>query len=248
MKAIDEIPSVKRCTKCKEEKPINLFGKNIQQKWGLHIYCKECANSATRERSKDPLFRAKKVERERRRKSLPGAKERREEYLRKYYSDPSKIEKRKQYLRDYVKRPEVSIRLQKRSSSSKTREYFKRYRCTVEYRKKQRAYESERLKSNPMYSLKRRLRMRLSSFVRKSKINKSKTEILLGCSYSDFILHIEKQFKDGMSWSNRHLWHLDHITPLASAKTPKELEFLFHYSNIQPMWALDNIKKGSKIL
>jgi hypothetical protein len=51
-----------------------------------------------------------------------------------------------------------------------------------------------------------------------------------------------------MSWDNQGQWHIDHIIPLASAKSEEELYKLCHFTNLQPMWAVDNIKKGSKIL
>ena len=53
-----------------------------------------------------------------------------------------------------------------------------------------------------------------------------------------------------MSWDNYglHGWHIDHIIPISSAKTEEELYKLFYYTNLQPLWAIDNIKKGNKIL
>jgi hypothetical protein len=68
------------------------------------------------------------------------------------------------------------------------------------------------------------------------------------CSFEEFFIHIESQFIDGMSWENRSLWHIDHIIPLATAKTEEEILRLNHYTNLRPLWALDNLKKGSKIL
>jgi hypothetical protein len=60
--------------------------------------------------------------------------------------------------------------------------------------------------------------------------------------------HIEKQFIDDMNWDNKGNWHIDHIIPLSSAKTEVELMKLFHFSNLQPLWASDNIKKSNKIV
>ena len=58
--------------------------------------------------------------------------------------------------------------------------------------------------------------------------------------------HLESQFIDGMGWDNRVEWHIDHIIPLSSAKTEDELYRLCHYTNLQPLWAEDNLKKGNK--
>jgi hypothetical protein len=48
-----------------------------------------------------------------------------------------------------------------------------------------------------------------------------------------------------MTWENHGEWHLDHIKSLASSKTEQELYKRCHYTNLQPLWAIDNIKKGA---
>lgn len=69
---------------------------------------------------------------------------------------------------------------------------------------------------------------------------------VLGCSFDEFRLHLERQFVNGMSWANRSEWHIDHITPLASAKTAEEVMRLNHFTNLRPLWAKENQSKGSK--
>jgi len=76
---------------------------------------------------------------------------------------------------------------------------------------------------------------------------KSKTFEILGCDYETFKKHIESQFIDGMSWENRNEWHVDHIIPVSSAKDEGEMILLNHYLNLQPLWATDNLSKGSKL-
>ena len=73
---------------------------------------------------------------------------------------------------------------------------------------------------------------------------------MIGCTPEFLKEYLEKQFKSGMTWKNHSLkgWHIDHIIPLNSAKTPEVVEKLMHYTNLQPMWAEDNIKKSNKIL
>jgi hypothetical protein len=77
---------------------------------------------------------------------------------------------------------------------------------------------------------------------------KNKTFDIVGCNPLQLKEHLEKQFVDGMTWENKGDWHIDHIIPLSSAKTEDELYKLCHYTNLQPLWAIDNIKKGKKIL
>lgn len=68
----------------------------------------------------------------------------------------------------------------------------------------------------------------------------------LGCSKIELKEYIESQFKPGMDWNNYGKWHVDHIRPLSSFNLSVEEERIkaFHYSNLQPLWAVDNIKKS----
>jgi len=70
----------------------------------------------------------------------------------------------------------------------------------------------------------------------------------LGVSFDELNIYLEQKFKNNMSWENYGEWHIDHIIPLSSAKTEKEIYELCHYTNLQPLWAEDNLKKGCKVL
>ena len=65
---------------------------------------------------------------------------------------------------------------------------------------------------------------------------------------SNLIIHLEKQFKPGMTLDNYGEWHIDHIKPITKfdLKNENELRKCFHYKNLQPLWAIENIKKGDK--
>ena len=59
--------------------------------------------------------------------------------------------------------------------------------------------------------------------------------------------YLISKFQEGMEWDDRgKTWHIDHRLPLSAAKTEEEVEMLWHWSNLQPMWAKENIIKGSK--
>jgi len=99
-----------------------------------------------------------------------------------------------------------------------------------------------------MYAMTRRLRSRLNMFLKRAGMSKMTGMLsILGCTFEEFKAHIERQFLPGMTWDNRSEWHLDHIVPLASAKTIEEVEKLCHCSNIRPMWAKANRSKNAKI-
>ena len=73
------------------------------------------------------------------------------------------------------------------------------------------------------------------------------TEKILGCTINEFKDYIENLFLEGMSWENRDKWHIDHVIPISLAKDKEEIVLLSHYSNLRPMWSVDNIVKSNKI-
>lgn len=75
---------------------------------------------------------------------------------------------------------------------------------------------------------------------------KSKVNTILGCSFEDFKIYIESQFKNEMNWDNYGQWHLDHKVPISWAETEEKIYELNHYKNFQPLWAKDNLIKGNK--
>jgi hypothetical protein len=72
---------------------------------------------------------------------------------------------------------------------------------------------------------------------------------LLGCTSNHLVAHIQEHFVSGMSWDNYgSMWHIDHIRPCASfdLSDPEQQRACFHYTNLQPLWAKENIAKGRK--
>jgi hypothetical protein len=72
---------------------------------------------------------------------------------------------------------------------------------------------------------------------------------LTGCTKEELVKHLEMNFKENMSWDNYGEWHIDHIKPCASFDLTKEEEQkkCFHWTNLQPLWAIENLRKGCKI-
>ena len=107
------------------------------------------------------------------------------------------------------------------------------------------------IKSNTdvLFKLKKNMRSRLGLFLKDRNVTKNnKTFHIIGCSPEFLKEYLEKQFVINMSWENRNEWHIDHVIPLSSAKTEKEIYKLCHYTNLQPLWVEDNLKKSNKIL
>jgi len=105
--------------------------------------------------------------------------------------------------------------------------------------------------STPQRKVAFALRVRLSQSIRKAKTNKqAHTMDLAGCDIEYLVEYLEDRFQDGMNWENhgRDGWHIDHIKPCASFDLTKigHQKQCFHYTNLQPLWASDNLSKGDK--
>ena len=108
-------------------------------------------------------------------------------------------------------------------------------------------YNNYRKKTDSFFKFKTNMRSRISSAFRKKYWNKnSSTQNLIGESYLFVSNYIENKFTKDMTWENYGKWHIDHILPLCSASTEEDLLKLFHYTNLQPLWAKDNLSKGGK--
>jgi hypothetical protein len=220
----------KKCSKCGQIKNICEFTKDKNRVDGLFVYCKECKrNSAKKEYEKNKL--------------------RILSYQKEYYLQNS-IEIQNRVKKDYLDKRKVKLGYVKNYYQKNIEDrlvYAKQYR--ENNKEKRNKYESNRKKIDTIYKIKHLVRNRISKFLILKKINKSnKTFDIVGCTPHELKIHLEEKFTQGMSWDNQGKWHIDHKIPLSSAKTEEELYNLCHFTNLQPMWAIDNIKKGSKII
>ncbi len=127
------------------------------------------------------------------------------------------------------------------------KKYFKKNKENINIKRNIR--RRRKLLTDPAYKLKHLLRVRIRTAISRN-YKKGSSIDLLGCSIQEYKLHLEKQFKPGMSWGNHgnNGWHIDHIRPCASFDLSKEKEQLkcFNYKNTQPLWATENLIKGDK--
>ena len=147
----------------------------------------------------------------------------------------------RRYSKEYIARPEVKAKKQVYDMEYRKRNAKKIDARVLDWRKK-------RINNDPLFRFKERLKKRIYSAFKSiglSKPNRSMT--LLGASLQEIKKHIEFKFREGMTWDNYGKWHADHIIPISSAKTKDEMIKLCHYTNLQPLWALDNLRKGKKI-
>lgn len=100
---------------------------------------------------------------------------------------------------------------------------------------------------DPIFKLKANIRSYIYLLL-KGYIKEGKCFDLIGCAPEQLKKHLENQFQSGMTWFNYGKWHIDHIIPCSRFDLSKreEQEKCFHYTNLQPLWAKDNLAKGKK--
>lgn len=130
------------------------------------------------------------------------------------------------------------------------KEYSEKNRPILQIKRK--TYQRKKYNSDENYKLRMLIGGRIRRIFNHQRVNKGNKSIeLLGCDLNFLKSYIENKFKDGMSWDKFKLGeiHIDHIKPCASfdLTDPEQQKECFHYSNLQPLWAVDNLKKGAKI-
>ena len=116
------------------------------------------------------------------------------------------------------------------------------------------AYCRTRRKTDPQYAIRNNLRCRMNIALRAVGMKRDKPlEQLIGCTIQQLHAHLESLFTEGMTWENRghtgRVWHIDHKKPCASfdLTDPAQQAACFHFTNLQPLWAVDNIRKSDKV-
>lgn len=110
-----------------------------------------------------------------------------------------------------------------------------------------RGYQNRRLREDVQFRLRVLLRNRIRKIVKGSRVGSAIKD--LGCTVDQLKRHLESQFQPGMTWSNHGKWHIDHVIPLSKFNLSNREDFrqACHYTNLQPLWALDNLQKGAKV-
>jgi hypothetical protein len=222
--------NIKICPKCKIKKTKNCYSRSKTRKDGLQCYCKECSSIKNKEwysihkdkhSQNNKIWHLKNKDKVKKRgkKYRKNNKNKIQEKSKKYYENNKEIirKKRKKY---YVKNKKKII------------QYIQ------EYRKK-------RYKTDMNFKMDDLLRNSVRRALKGESKSKRTMEII-GCSTEDFWKYLESKFTDGMTRKNHGKWHIDHIIPISSAKTLEEKIKLSHYTNLQPLWAKDNLKKSNK--
>lgn len=165
-----------------------------------------------------------------------------------FYKDP-------EYRKNYYRQNKEKLIQKSKEYYKKNKENVKNYyeQNKEQIREKSREYRRNRYKTDLNFRLKCSLRRRIRKTL-KNHSKSAKTLELLGCTPKFLRSYLESKFLPGMSWENygnpngdhSDCWHIDHIKPCAGfdLSDPEQQKMCFHYTNLQPLWAKDNLKKG----
>ena len=210
---------MKVCKKCLIEKPLNEF----------YIKRTECIVCAKEYRK---LSYKKNPDRQKERSKL------------RNLNDPNYA---KNYQKNNREKVNNTAKKWRDENPDKSVECVLRWRSN--HKKKYNQYQKLYRTNNDLVKLSSNIRNRINKYLKINRVSKKNTTFeIVGCSPQFLKGYLENQFVDGMTWENRGEWHIDHIIPLSSAKTEEEFYKLCHYTNLQPLWAEENMKKSNKLI
>lgn len=226
----------KICSKCRVEKNVTEFHKHRKMKDGLYYECKECRKLKSKVDYANSLKGEKKIVTEKMCYTCSSKKNichfHKQIGSKDGYRAECKECRSKKFVLNYD-----NIKIKHRESSKNyrinNREKFNKYRNWL-YKKKPHVYA---------------WRGMLSSVLRRlGKKKENQTYEILGYSAIELKENFEKKFTEGMSWDNWGEWHIDHIKPVSYFDINEDPKIVNSLSNLQPLWAFDNISKGGKTI
>jgi len=208
----------KYCSSCKTHKNFAEFNKCKTGKHGLQQTCRQCEREYLQHRRKDPAYVQGRIQ--------------------------------KEIMRAKTKRMHETAE-QREQRLIKGRQWYQQNKQQQsEYRKKYTREHPEVFKAiTPEERIAVRCRARTRAALKATSYLKRHTKCMLGITHwTQARQHIEALFQPGMTWNNMHLWHIDHIRPVSSfnLSDPVQVSECFNIKNLQPLWAVDNIKKSNK--
>lgn len=250
--AADHMSKNKICKSCKRLLPENKEYFHKDKKY-FHNVCKSCRNSLNIVIKNDGSMKICKscnlsflVNLENFHKS-----KREKDGLRSKCKNCRNKEKQT-YKNNNKEKVAISDSIYRNREDIKVKKYYKRR--DPEEKRKANEWRKEKYKNDLNFKIKHNLRTSFNRYLRKNK----KTFDYIGITLEEFKIYIENKFTKEMTWENygKTGWHIDHIIPLKSFEFHKysgdELELIIYkawnYKNLQPLWAKDNMSKGSKIL
>lgn len=222
--------TTKVCTKCGVEKEFEAFHKKAKGRVGRVGQCKACIAAYGK------LYRVK----------FRDVKSQSDKNYREKNKEALKIKQKEYALKN---RERICDRAKKWQRDNPEAFKARRNKWTAENKDRVNDYKKqwmrEKRETDPCFYLTQIVMAQVNKALFARGGNKPKrTSEYIGCDWDALLIHIERQFTDGMSWDNRGEWHVDHIIPLATANTVEDVIPLLHFTNLRPLWAKDNLEKG----
>ena len=247
--------TTKVCSKCNEEKGFGEFSKSKMGKYGVHSNCKACVReyhkthyqkhsdairkrtAAYYENNKEKAAAGQKSYAEKNKEVI---KECRAQHYKENFEQISK--KQKEYYEN--NKSAVLERCEKWRSAHKDK-----------MREWNTNWQRERRKNDIAFRLRGTLHSRVVMAIKKKSKKAVLTMELIGCTVDQLRTFLEAEFEEGMTWENYGRpkdgpgWEMDHIRPCASfnLEDPEEQKKCFHWTNLQPLWAADNLAKSDRL-
>ena len=243
----------KICKKCGIEKELNEFQKyNSKGKVLYRSDCKECHHKKCKEWEEKHKEQRKEYRKEYRKKHNEELKLKQKEKFKKYGKEIT--QKRKPYQDAYREKNKERLSIKRKEYYEKNKEKIlkqqKEKRKSKKYKEYHSTYISNRIKKDKKFAMIVRVRKLLfRSFNEHNIIKNEKALKIISCDFEYFYNHLLKTFESNYKheWDGKEPVHIDHIIPLATAKTEEDIIKLCHYTNLQLLKAKDNLQKGKKI-
>ena len=262
----------KVCSKCGVEKDLDGFHKFIHSKDGVKSVCKLCisimgkkSENKIKRNDYGRIWRENNKEKVREYKLKDYEKNKESILLRNTEWRLKNPDKYKEASDSYREKNKETLNTKKKvyrdnnkeKVLNSTREWitqnYERYlqkkreynKSEIGLEKKRNNYHKNKEKNNYIIAWRRVL---INTIKRVGTSKEGKTNELLGYSAIQLKEHIEKQFVEGMCWENWGEWHIDHIKPVSSFDKSEKMFIINSLDNLQPLWAVDNLKKSNKII
>jgi hypothetical protein len=229
----------KQCRRCMKILDVDNFGRCKNTKDGLKSRCKYCRRKESAEWHTKNKDRCKKYRENNKESIKNGSKKYREKNkARLTIKQKEYVEKNKEAC---AKRKKNWYERNKERILSEKRQRYKENRDEIIAR------EQRYIKNSITAQIRKKLRTRFYQAVKKG-YRAGSAVADLGCSIKELKLYLEKKFEIGMTWDNYGRWHIDHIIPLSSfdLTNREHVKKVCNYTNLQPLWAEDNLKKWAK--